>query len=273
MLWLLQNNFVEGMTGKLAWALKHTSRPMHDFSVTAGQGLPAFPIEPSDPHFFYGSTGMLQQLRATQWGKYLFDNALSLDQRHWQANMGQRLLNASAEFMELDAVKNRVRNYPNSAFFVRPVIAQKAFAGHVVRNGDLSAIFKDRNGQAQAQSGSLLVAVSPLVSNLEAEYRFVVLDGEIRLGSRYREHGEMAVSAKNIPKNIWSAAQELAKGWMPASFVVMDVAVLSNGDLRVIEFNSVHSSGLYQIDCESFAELVEVAKRQQVTESRAYRNL
>jgi len=262
MLWLLQNNYVEGMTGKLAWALRRTSRPMHDFSVVPGEGLPAFPIEPKEPHFFYGSTGMLQQLSATQWGSYLFGDALALDQRHWQANMGQRLLNATAEFMDLDAVKSRVQKYPKDSFFVRPVTAQKAFAGHVVHNGDLSAIFKGRNGQAKLQSGSLLLAVSPVVSNLAGEYRFVVHNGEIRLGSRYRENGNLAVSP-TVPRDIWTAAQALVKAWMPATFIVVDVAVLTNGELRVIEFNSVHSSGLYDIDCECFAELVEHATLRQ----------
>jgi hypothetical protein len=61
---------------------------MHDFSVVPGEGLPAFPIEPKEPHFFYGSTGMLQQLSATQWGSYLFGDMLALDQRHWQQPLG-----------------------------------------------------------------------------------------------------------------------------------------------------------------------------------------
>ncbi len=39
----------------------------------------------------------------------------------------------------------------------------------------------------------------------------------------------------------------------------MDVAVLRDGSARIVEFNAVHSTGLYDIDLEAFAAVVEEA--------------
>jgi hypothetical protein len=47
----------------------------------------------------------------------------------------------------------------------------------------------------------------------------------------------------------------------------MDVAVLDDGSARVVEFNSIHSSGLYAIDGAAFAEVVEEAVRRRLSVS------
>lgn len=97
-----------------------------------------------------------------------------------------------------------------------------------------------------------------------AEYRFIIYKGDVKLGSRYRLRGQPDVAAA-VPSDVWSGAQAMARIWTPASFTVMDVAVLENDQLRIVEFNSVHSSGLYDINPESFAELVEEAVRSSVS--------
>jgi hypothetical protein len=168
------------------------------------------------------------------------------------------MLNANAQFMPLSALQRHVESDPNQSFFVRPVLAQKALTGHVVRQGDLTALFVGRDGQLRQQPAELLLAVSNTASNIVAEYRFIIHQGTAKLGSRYRLNGQSDVAAV-VPSDVWAGAQALAQPWTPAPLIVMDVAVLANDELRIVEFNSVHSSGLYDINPEAFADLVEEA--------------
>lgn len=257
MLWVLQNNYVHGMTGRLAWALRLTGRPMHDFSLVPGEPLPSMPMAQDDAYFFYGSTGLLQRLRTSCWAGSVFDSALTLDQRHWAQHLGHKLLNPHFEVMTLGELRQRELR---EEFFVRPVVDQKAFTGGVIKPGDLGAIFRGHKGWFREQPDELLLALSPVVPDIRSEYRFVLHEGQVRLGSRYKHLGKLAVNA-TVPADVWSAAQVLAQAWTPASLCVMDLAVLGDDSVRVVEFNSIHSSGLYAIPGEAYAEVVEEAVR------------
>jgi hypothetical protein len=254
MLWLIQNNYVEAMTGKLAWALHTSGRRMHDFSLVPGEPLPDFPCHPSEPHFFYGSTGMLQRLRKDpDWAASIYGDEASLDQRTWYQHRAADMLNRTFEVMTLQQLRDIKQG---QTFFVRPVVDQKAFAGQVVLDGDFAGLYRGRKGEAREHRADLLVAVSPLIPVISAEYRLVVKDHRVRLGSQYRKDGRLDVQA-GVPAEVLARAQTLVAGWMPADFIVMDIAVMPDGDVRIIEFNSVHSSGLYAISGVQFAELVE----------------
>ncbi len=255
MLWLLQNNFVDAMTGRLAFGLRRGARVLHDFSLVPGEPLPAFPCEPQDPHFFYGSTGMLQRLRATPWAAGLFGDANSLDQRVWVEHRGEQMLNAR---FELTTYAELVAHPPAHDFFVRPVVDQKSFTGQVVRNGDFAGLHRARKGLVREHPPHMLLAISPVAPELAAEYRFIVQDHVVRLGSSYRVDGAQMLS-RDVPPAVLEQAQALAQGWQPASLSVMDVAILRDGSARIVEFNAVHSSGLYDIDLEAFAAVVESA--------------
>ena len=257
MLWLLQSNYVDSMTSKLAWALRRLGRPLQDFGMGFEPFNAAELCDASEPHFFYGSTGMLRQVQETPaHAANLFGTGAALDQRTWLEHRAADLLNADVEFIRLDDLLTR--GIPVHPFFVRPAIDQKAFAGGVVEGQDMSPVYRGRRGRVREQPDDLLLAVSPLVEGIVAEYRFVVLDGVVRLGSRYRHDNRLAPSAV-VPGDVLAQAQRLARGWLPCRFTVMDVAVLSDGTPRIVEFNSVHSAGLYDIDPEAFVLLAEEA--------------
>ena len=257
MLFLLQNNHVEAMTGRLAFGLRRAGFAIHDFSLMPDKPLPALPegIGACTPLFYYGSTGLLRRLHAIG-EPSVFDTPAALDQRIWQTHRDD-LLNQAPEVLPFGELRARAFTAP---YFVRPVCEQKAFAGQVVATADLSPLYQGRKGIVRLLSDDLLVAVAPVVTGIIAEYRFVVLNGQARLGSRYRQDGALSVSDEVTPE-AWAWAQRLASRWMPASFIVMDIALLADGTARLIEFNSVHSSGLYAIRGEQFGALVEEANR------------
>lgn len=255
-LWILQNNYVDAMTGRLAWALRRTERPMHDFSLIPGQPLPEFPCRPDDRVFFYGSTGLLDRLqRDDRWKSKVFDGVETLDQRHWQAARSGDLLNNSVEFLTLAELK---ASTPRSSFFVRPAKDHKAFSGQLVHDGDLSGLYRGRKGITKKYPEDLVLAMSAPVPQIDSEYRFVVLNNKVRAGSRYRSEGRLSIDGR-IPANVQEQANELAAGWLPSKFTVMDVAFLPGGSAKIVEFNSAHSSGLYAIDGEKFADIADEA--------------
>jgi len=164
MLWLLQNNYVDGMTAKLAWVLQQANERIHDFSLVPGEPLPRFAFDPCEPHFFYGSTGLARRLREDpRWAGSLFDGADALDQRTWTAHLGENMLNAAVEFMPFGDLLSKP---PSEEFFVRPVLDAKAFDGQVVRGGDFSVLRRARRGQHREIAQDLLVAVSPVVPSI-----------------------------------------------------------------------------------------------------------
>lgn len=244
------------MTGKLAWALRRENKTIIDFSIVPEQNL-ALDFELAvEPHFFYGSTGMLKRLRQVPaWATGLFGAEQSIDQRYWLEHLQEDLLNPGFELLTLGELREKAFARP---YFIRPVVDQKAFAGQVLSDSDLTPLYRGRKGEERRHDDSLLVATSPLVTNIDAEYRLVVLNHRVRLISQYRRQGRSCVIA-DASAHILEKAQQLAEGWMPADFIVMDIAELSNGDVKIIEFNSVHSSGLYAIPGEAFAGVVEEA--------------
>lgn len=258
MLWLIQNNYVERNTGPIAEYVRTSGGEIFDFSAVTGEPLPAFPLNPNEKHFFCGSTQLLDRLSSdVSWAPYVFQDKDTLDQRNWVNNRGADMLNGDCETMtlaEFEQVLSTREDWVNGVF-VRPTHVGKAFNGHVSVDGDLSTIYTDRRGYPRLQDPKLLVSTSP-VKVIKAEYRFIVLNNELKLGSSYRVDGAFQVSS-DIPDHVWQGASELAKGWMPGKFVVMDVAVREDGSMCIVEFNGVQSAGLYGISIPAFVELVE----------------
>lgn len=257
MRWALQNNHVDGMTGRIAVALRQAGKDFEDFSLMPGEPLPEWRAEDDrGGAFFYGSVGLLQRMRGQPgWSRAVFGDDESLDQRVWTERRGEDMLNASVEIVELGSLRGRNLE---GKWFARPAVDHKAFTGQVVERGDLSGLSRPRKGMAREHPESLLVAISPARDDLEEEARFIVEGGEVRLGSTYRVEGQ-TVRQEVKEGALWDAARELARGWLPASLCVMDVVRLRGGGFKIVEFNSIHSSGLYAIDEKAFIQVVERA--------------
>lgn len=260
MLWLLQNNYVSRLTAPVAMALRAHDRSFHDFSVVPGQPLPAFPVSSNAPHFVYGSTGLVRRLQELDgWRDALFLDERSLDQREWLLRRPNDMLNGESQVLPLQAL---TQDCPTTPFFVRPVELQKAFVGQVVLNGNLEPLFESRThgvAHRREQPLDMLVSVSP-VQNIRAEFRCLLYRGALVTASQYRENGTHAIRA-GLPASVASGVQALAEGWLPSELTVMDVALLADDTLRIVEFNSVHSSGLYAMPLALFIDAVEQAVR------------
>lgn len=151
------------------------------------------------------------------------------------AALGPMMLNAAARVLPLSEARTLLRD--GEPLFLRPERSDKGFAG---------AVF---NGPSEALAnlpGDLTVVAAP-VAKIRAEYRFIIVDGQVRAGSQYARGGMMDVRVDSDPECA-AFAQSAADAYAPLGAFVCDVADTPDGP-RVIEYNGFGSAGLYACDC------------------------
>jgi hypothetical protein len=131
-------------------------------------------------------------------------------------------------------------------WFIRPSHDLKQFSGQVISAKDCvvwlkEAMQHDMSGSYKINKDTPIVVAEP--KNIDAEWRWFIVGGEIIDGSMYRAHGQLIKQHETDP-GVYREAQNLADGWLPAPCVVMDTALV-NGELKVIEFNCINASGFY----------------------------
>jgi len=60
-----------------------------------------------------------------------------------------------------------------------------------------------------------------------------------------------------IESKTWDAARKFAEGWLPSQNIVMDIAELRTGEFKIIEFNSLNSSGFYCAEIDKIVVALE----------------
>jgi hypothetical protein len=58
-----------------------------------------------------------------------------------------------------------------------------------------------------------------------------------------------------VSSEAWAAANRAVKEWMPSQNITIDICRTRAGEYKVVEFNSINSSGLYRSD---IGKLVDV---------------
>lgn len=158
------------------------------------------------------------------------------------------MLNQSPFIMEAGQTKDFFKSYPSDQlWFIRPVHDLKDFAGTIAPTSEIIKWMESVYSGNFSFSKNTLVAVSP-PQKILAEARFFIVDNNVVDGSFYRQNQILKSSHVACPI-LLEQAQQLANKWLPHPCCVMDVAQTENG-LKVIEFNTINSSGFYEHDIE-----------------------
>ncbi len=203
----------------------------------------------SNPCMFYGSTKLIEIVADNpEWHPASFYKSEWFDPRYPVAYR-QDMLN---ERFETITVGDLRRNWVAEPTFVKSVEV-KVLTGMVLEPepDDWSCWLEER---ADIPDDVLLVA-SPY-RKMDKEWRFFIVKNEVVAGSIYRRDGYSCTN-EPITDDMWKRAQELADVWLPHETIVMDVGIFRNGDLCVIEFNALNSSGTYRSDCDRIVEALE----------------
>lgn len=148
----------------------------------------------------------------------------------------------------------------DEAWFIRPSADLKQFSGQVMNASECAAWLKDAmncesSGSYKLEPTTPIVAARP--QNIQAEWRWFIVGSKVVDGSMYRAHGQLQ-KKHETDKNVIDEAQEFADKWLPDPNCVMDLALLRDGEVKVIEFNCINSSGFYGHDVNKiFKELYD----------------
>lgn len=135
-------------------------------------------------------------------------------------------------------------NPPWESFFIRPTGNTKLISGICVSQKELKE-WKDREDNPDSAFIGQTLMVSEL-REIQEEYRFFVVGGEVITGSSYMVNGVRDISIKPA-QAIWEYAQKMVNRFDLATAFVIDVAKTDKG-LRVVEYNNLNTSGLYGCD-------------------------
>ncbi len=163
--------------------------------------------------------------------------------------LGDRMLNFGAVVGKLLEVKPL-----DGRFFVRPVADDKSFNGQLMVGMDFldwQRIMSNMEDSATVSKDDLVV-LAPL-REIYAEYRFYVVDGVVVTGSLYKNRGRV-VYVECIDQRVIDYAQSIAS-MFPRITTVLDIADTPDG-LKVLETNSICSSGFYAIDIGKFVNAI-----------------
>lgn len=89
-------------------------------------------------------------------------------------------------------------------------------------------------------------------SDIKEEFRFVIIDGRVVTGSQYKP--EIKSRYNGYAGLFAGAIAQRLKDIIETRAYTIDVALLNNGELRIVEVNSFNYAGLYKCDLDLVIE-------------------
>lgn len=200
----------------------------------------AFPADP----FVYGHTGLVSVIAQGSSPGWRVDwSADQYDRELWIQRCGDLMWNKDAQILTLSEALEAWTSGPMHLCPSGADSGPKAFKGFFCDRSEL-AFELPRAGKGNILDPSMRVALSP-PDEPEREYRCVIIQGRLVAAGLYFENRSL-VETTFAPPRVEAFANEAARVWLPGEFCVMDIAV--KGDrMGVVEYNSLHSAGLYSI--------------------------
>lgn len=193
----------------------------------------------------YGSTSMIKLAQKRNWVGNFFDPQ-TFRAEVWNQNRDD-MLNVDCIFTTVGKVHNILNDVAEDEMrFIRPVKDLKEF------NGTVTTVKEIKNWMDSVYSGNFSfsedteIVIAP-IKDIKVEARYFVVGGKVVDGSVYKINNKLSLHHLPVDK-IDPEIHEMAKKWLPSECCVMDVALLDNGDLKVVEFNTINGSGFYKHD-------------------------
>jgi len=146
---------------------------------------------------------------------------------------------------------------PKGTFFMRPMEDTKSFEAKVRTEEEFNewrdSIAKLEDEFSTVDLDTKVVWCTP--KTIEQEVRFFIVDGKVVTYSQYII-GDQVKYSPVVDQYIIDYAQDLCDFYTPDLAYVMDIAV-SNDKPKLLECNSINSSGLYAIDTQKFIMAIE----------------
>jgi hypothetical protein len=198
----------------------------------------------------YGSTLLTNLAAELGWLGLHFDLS-KLNYRTFLENRGD-MLNDTVISVKY-AIEYLKTVSQNQKFFTRPSEDLKQYSGQVLEAYEIwswlqSMVDAGAGGGSYYMSADKEIVLS-IPKDISAEWRWFIVGGQIISGSMYRAHGQSR-KVRELDHAVIDEAQSLANVWLPDQCVVMDTALVGD-EIKVIEFNTINSSGFYDNDVDA----------------------
>jgi len=256
MYWVIQENtFNEAGMNELIEILERADIPhsIHKVVPFVGDIIPD--VNPDDNVIVMGSYALRHIAKRYAWVPGSFDLGDLTYQDHI-AKWGEHMLNYGSIFCSFKESAALVKPEP---FFCRPVIDSKNFAGAIFYNDEFSewweqvVILEEDDGSNLR--GSTEIMISP-IKNILREYRNWVVDGKVITSSLYKIGNRVQYSS-DVDDDIIQFAQDRVNEWQPKRAFVIDIALLENGEKKIVETNTFNAAGLYAANIGKLVDAIE----------------
>lgn len=157
----------------------------------------------------------------------------------FQQVLGDELLNKDfiiGDLWELNPI--------DEEFFIRPTGNTKLFTGQTVTREEF-LLWQNQECRENSPYLGQKLMISP-IQEIQAEYRFFVINQNIVTSSCYKENNVINTIRKP-PHGLISYTTKMIDKFPLAKAFVIDIAETNNG-FKIIEYNNINTSGLYNCD-------------------------
>jgi ATP-grasp domain, R2K clade family 3 len=203
--------------------------------------------------FPFGSLKMARISKREDWkpGSLMTDNH---DFRVYSKYYGENLLNSDSRIYRFgDEI-----DYPGEYFFVRPCEDSKTFNGQMTSKSgwkDLVHYHLNNGHTTQLNADTPIQVCSP--KNVQKEFRFWVVKGEVVAGSLYRL-GDRVVYDSTVDEGALAFCKEMVSVYQLCDAFCMDVC-LYNNEYKIVECGCINCCGFYAADMQKLLVSIDDA--------------
>lgn len=221
-------------------------------------GMPPFTIDVTgseswtEPTILMGSTKLAKLYCRDQLPEYgiVFYDPEKFDQAHYIGILKSELLNSEARFYTYGSIKDTCINNP---IFIKPSSDLKYFAGMVLEadgNSIDSALQNERMIDVDMSDDTIVLVNPDIIRDVQVEYRAFIVDNQIIDCCQYMKYGKVTpeVLMNDVRAQVYAYIRKIQEIYAPHDHYVIDIAELSDGTYKVVEYNCINCSGIYVND-------------------------
>lgn len=268
--WIIEDNKESETNQKIIKALEELNikYSTHKIVPIAGEILGELPNN-SEKVTCYGAYSMRNYLRNNNFYPGTYDLEpfdFTVQKEYW----GERMLNFDSEVLKFKDIKQ----WPNDEVrFLRPIQDSKVFSGNIFEWEEFkewqdAVVLLGHDYGDTLSSETLVQIASP--KNIYKEFRVWVVNGVVVETSQYRENLRLKTKPnEHTPLEVIDYVKECTEIWNPHDVFVVDIALLKNGDKKVIEINTFNAAGFYKADVKKIIFAIEeMEKSKDLVKSR-----
>ena len=240
--WVIQENQGDSSTvRRMVQALESDGHVPHLVWLVKSLEVPPIPDLPDGvPIVCHGQGFVTRALHHPRLKAGMFFNPEIFRWEAFRSGWAGAMLSSDARAMTLSEAQVFLRQ--TGSAFVRPDADSKIFEGGVYDASRLAAVT-----EATAVPASTPVIIASTL-DIEAEWRFFIVDREVVGCSEYRRWGRPSTDGA-VPRLAIDFASELALRWSPSGVYCLDLAS-SGGRFGVVEANCFNASRFYGVVME-----------------------